>query len=915
MPASTAPQRETARRILLRLAGEGEGATVVRRRAGIDELEADHDPVVAGVLSVLADERLVTVGDGEAEVAHEALLREWPRLRGWLEEDAQARRLHVHLRAAAHDWDAGGRDAGELYRGARLASALEWAGTHEADLNATEREFLAEGSAAANRSQRRLRAVLAGVSALLVVAVIAGAMALHQQGNARREATAAEAQRLGARALLDDQLDRALLLARQGVALDDTPRTRGNLLGTLLRSPALIGVIRAGDATVESAAVDPGGRLLAVGDNAGQVQLFDARSRKRLRTLTPTGNASDIQDLAFSPDGALLAALHTSAPGTTAELPPGWRAVTTVLDARTGQVVRRIDLPRNRAMSGLRFSPDGRTLEVPLFGDEGGQLLRLDPRTGRRRAAPVPFDHPGRLTFDPYQRWPRSPAFTTAGGREVFVGGVGGVTVRDAATLAVLRRFPQASRRAIGTLPTAYAATEDGRVAAIGGENGTVRLLNLGDGTLRVVAGRHRGPVNDVAFDPAGRRLVSTSEDGRSIVWDARSATQVEVLNGHTSSAFSPAFAGHTLYTASLDGTVLVWELADDRRLGRHFDAGTVGDGSQRYALSSDGRLLAHGRGDGTVNLIDMRTLRRRASVPVVHQTGVAGPEVVAGIGFVPGTHLLVVGSSYGGVALVDADRAAVVKRLHGHPKNEHFPGGVSDNRIWTPGVSADGRLLATTSSDGTVNIWSLPDGRRLGAPIEFPVNGASDGQLSPDGRWLSVQALNKRVFQDRIEIWDVRTRRRASVIFLPGGVSYSRFSPDGRLLAIGDLQRRVHLYSTKTWAPATGFVLDADAVWVAFSPDSAVLAAGGLDGTVRLFDVANGQALGALPSPSGSTAVPMFLPGDAGLVAGQEDGTATLWDLRPAALARRACEIAGRRLTHAEWDAALPGRAYAPAC
>ena len=442
-----------------------------------------------------------------------------------------------------------------------------------------------------------------------------------------------------------------------------------------------------------------------------------------------------------------------------------------------------------------------------------------------------------------------------------------------------------------------------------------MRLLDLDDGTLRAVAGRHRGPVNDVAFDPAGRRLVSTSEDGRSIVWDARSATQVEVLNGHTSSAFSPAFAGDTLYTASLDGTVLVWELADDRRLGRRFDAGTIGDGSQRYALSSDGRLLAHGRGDGTVNLIDMRTLRRRASVPVVHQTGVAGPEVVAGIGFVPGTHLLVVGSSYGGVALVDADRAAVVKRLRGHPKNEHFPGGVSDNRIWTPGVSADGRLLATTSSDGTVNIWSLPDGRRLGAPIEFPVNGASDGQLSPDGRWLSVQALNKRVFQDRIEIWDVRARRRASVIFLPGGVSYSRFSPDGRLLAIGDLQRRVHLYSTKTWAPATGFVLDADAVWVAFSPDSAVLAAGGLDGTVRLFDVANGQALGALPSPSGSTAVPMFLPGDAGLVAGQEDGTATLWDLRPASLARRACEIAGRRLTHAEWDAALPGRAYAPAC
>ena len=55
-----APQRETARRILLRLAGEGDGTTVVRRRAGIDELEADRDPIVAGVLAALADERLVT---------------------------------------------------------------------------------------------------------------------------------------------------------------------------------------------------------------------------------------------------------------------------------------------------------------------------------------------------------------------------------------------------------------------------------------------------------------------------------------------------------------------------------------------------------------------------------------------------------------------------------------------------------------------------------------------------------------------------------------------------------------------------------------------------------------------------------------------------------------------------------------
>ena len=110
----------------------------MRRRVPLAELD---DEGVADVLSVLADDRLVTIGEGEVEVAHEALLREWPRLRSWLEEDAQGRHLHQQLSAAAREWDAGGRDPGELYRGARLAAALDWSARHEPELNATERQL------------------------------------------------------------------------------------------------------------------------------------------------------------------------------------------------------------------------------------------------------------------------------------------------------------------------------------------------------------------------------------------------------------------------------------------------------------------------------------------------------------------------------------------------------------------------------------------------------------------------------------------------------------------------------------------------------------------------------------------------------------------------------------------------------
>jgi WD40 repeat protein/DNA-binding SARP family transcriptional activator len=900
-------RRQIARRILLRLAGEGRGDTVVRARIPLQEFGEQARPV----LDELTDGRLLTISAGEVEVAHEALLREWPRLRGWLEEDVQGRHLHHQLQNAAREWDAVGRDAGELYRGARLASTLEWSAAHEPDLNPTERAFLADSRTASERSQRRLRAVLAGVAALLVLSVIAGVFALEQRGNARDEATAAEAQGLGARALLDDQLDRSLLLARQGVALDDTVRTRGNLLGALLRSPAAIGVIRADHATVLSAAVSPDGRTLAVGNISGEVLLFDTRTRRRVATFEPTSNKPSILALAYSPDGSRLAVAHPSVPGATAEFPAGWHVAVALIDTRTRRVVERLEVPREHPVAGVQFSPDGRTLGVTVYGDTGGTLMRFDVRTGRRSGASVPFAHPGRLTFDPFQLWPRSPVMITSDGRRAVAGGEDGVTVRDAATLSVLRRFPEAGKGAIRTLPTAYALSADDGTVAIGGEDGSLRLLDLSTGKLQTASGRHRAAVNEARFTPDGRTLVTAGEDGDVILWDVRQAAAAETLSGHARSAFSPQIAddGKTLYTASLDGTVLIWDLVGGRRLGQRFTAGAGNDRNPRYSLSSDGRLLAHGQADGAISLVDMRALTRREPFPVVSDSGVEG------IGFVPGSHLLVVGGSYGSVSLVDADRGRVVERLHGHPARYRARGIVSDNPIWTPGLTADGSLLATASGDGMVRFWALPDGRPRGAPLRFPY-GAADVQLSPNGRWLSVVALNREVVQDRLEIWDVRRRQRVTTLRPAGGSYFGRFSPDGRFLAVGDLRGRVQVLSTTTWKPATPAFAGGRATWAAFNADGSTLATGNIDGTVRLWDVASGQTLGApLPGVPNSPVVPIFTPDGTHLIAAQQNGRAYRWDIRPTSLVRQACQVAGRRLTRAEWEEFLPGRAYEPAC
>ncbi len=161
----TAEQKALARRIFLRLTELGEGTQDTCRRAAISELISTEGeaPEVESLLTELADARLITLSEGVAEVAHEALIREWPSLRAWLSEDRESLRLHRRLTAAAQDWENLSRDSGVLYRGAPLAQALEWAAQpgHAVELNPLEQEFLgtsqvlAEGEARQQEDQRQ----------------------------------------------------------------------------------------------------------------------------------------------------------------------------------------------------------------------------------------------------------------------------------------------------------------------------------------------------------------------------------------------------------------------------------------------------------------------------------------------------------------------------------------------------------------------------------------------------------------------------------------------------------------------------------------------------------------------------------------------------------------------------------------
>jgi len=121
----------------------------------------------------LADARLVTTEQDSAEVAHEALIREWGTLRKWLDEDRESLRLHRHLTESTGEWQRRGKEASELYRGARLKQLQDWLKEHGDALSPLEREFVRASENVKKREQMQWLGV-AVVSVVLLLMVVLG---------------------------------------------------------------------------------------------------------------------------------------------------------------------------------------------------------------------------------------------------------------------------------------------------------------------------------------------------------------------------------------------------------------------------------------------------------------------------------------------------------------------------------------------------------------------------------------------------------------------------------------------------------------------------------------------------------------------------------------------------------------------
>ena len=175
-------QQRIARALMLRLTQPGDGTEDTRRRGALSDLVTSRarQDAVETVVDKLSSARMLTVsgggpaGEASIEISHEALIRGWPRLKGWIDDERAALRLQRRLTDAAGEWRSSGRDRSLLYRGRRLAEALEWRKSARPDLSDTERAFLAAGQ----RLKRTTRGV--ALTSLMLLLLALGWLAVPQ---------------------------------------------------------------------------------------------------------------------------------------------------------------------------------------------------------------------------------------------------------------------------------------------------------------------------------------------------------------------------------------------------------------------------------------------------------------------------------------------------------------------------------------------------------------------------------------------------------------------------------------------------------------------------------------------------------------------------------------------------------------
>jgi WD40 repeat protein len=900
--ALPAAGQHLAREIFHSLVLAGPDGQLARRPAPRADLGADgrgtSRRAADNVLEAFAGSRLLVLDGDTVQIAHDVLLRAWPRLRGWLDREQASWILYTQLQEDAARWAEHGRDASFLYRGAQLAAVQQATARWAAEparypaLTQDQSGFLTASQRAATRSTRRRQLLAVSLVVLLIVSVsgavlagLADKTATRQRSLATQQRDLALASQLAAQSEALDATDpvTAAKLAAAAAHFDLTPQVRDSLLDVVTQPERAD--IPVGDGLM--IAISPNGKLLAV-PLGKSIEIWDIATQHQVTRPLPAG--AGIGALAFSPDGQILASADDNG---TAQM---WNTAT---GRKVGAPLRTGNGPNGQVASALAFTPGGPVLAATDIVSSSSSTVRFW-NVATRHQIGVPVNTSGVVNT-------LTELTLSADGALLGVAELKGAQVWDVATGAEVSALPSV----LGP-PNEVVFSPRGNLLATVNPAGAI--------LWRTATGQPAGPAIDLngggmlepaAFSADGTLLATGGVGGTVQLWDTADHQQVGVLptgsNQVLAMAFSPAAA--LLATTDGSGQVQLWDTATWRQIGTPLVISHQLGTSVGVAISPDIRTVAIAE-NGAVELWDIHSHRHIATLSPPGPVNRSALETA--VAFSPDGKILAVGNGNGTVQLWDVAARRRIGQLL---------------RFGAPSIpvqlafSPDGKILAGIMSSG-VQLVDVSTGRPDGAPIGKGMIGSL--AFSQGGKTLAMTTANAA------QLWDVSTHREIGAFQLPvpsnpdvatptlGVVAFSR---DGGILA-NTGYGTVQLWNVTTHRQI-GTALnvgspDETPSALAFSPSGDYLAVAVGSG-VSVWDLRTNQQIGqSLSSTSGSSFSPaglVFSPDGTSLV-GVSLPDFRLWDIAtPKNLVAAACSIAGGPLTQNEWNHYISAEPYQDIC
>jgi len=766
--ALTDKERDAAESIFLRLVTVDESAEDARRRVRRSELAAlNIDPVTLdnviqhfGAHRLLSFDRDPVTRGATVEVAHEALLREWERLRHWIETRREDLLLHRRLDGAVREWQESGQDEERLVGGGRLEQFESWSRATPLPLTGEEHLFLDASRIHEDQTHRRLRRrrwSLVGILAVLTVAAVS--LALVSVNQARAAQTTSLIASAKSNLVSDPEL--ALLLAIEAVEISPLGPVFDEATATLHEVLLMAPVPRSFPGT-EDIAWNPSTNLIATIEDSDRTSILmrDATSANEITTITPGHGA--INGMSWSNDGELLAITHQEGPAMIwdlatehflAEIPPDRAGYSFPSFGANDELLAVSDLRAQpfccRSDSVLIWDVEDNTEVRRLTLDTNGFGMHMSP------VAPL------LLVAEP-ETFHASVWNVLTGVKVIDFGDLGHPNdfVRfspDGQRAAVLgpeqlKVWDLASEEMIadvsaGTGNIDLEWSPNGELIAISGNDAVVRIFDVESATqVRLLSGA-TATIHDVEFGPEGDKLAALWNEVR--IWDLGQSRGVEVATYRTGRSISNA-------TWTPDREQVITIGADgDSKVVDVIDAATgellasvrqpVSEGPppgpapppDKVVVSPDGRFIAATQHARNTQIIEAGTYK---TITVLQPGGSPGS-------FSPDSDLLIVGDSQAAYIYDTRSWAHV---------------GTIRNRDPSPfstlyfDVAFHPRepivfVVDGNNTDRSLTVWDIDDEPEKIATLPF--NGATAAvSLSADGRRVAVQD----VFSGAVRVWDV---------------------------------------------------------------------------------------------------------------------------------------------------------------